>query len=39
MREVAAGCADCVWAGAAVTGAVNAVDAAMGITPGSGTLP
>lgn len=39
MREVAAGCADCVWAGAAVAGAVNAVDAAMGITPGSGTLP
>ena len=39
MREVAAGCADCVWVGAAVAGAVNAVDAAMGITPGSGTLP
>jgi hypothetical protein len=39
MREVAAGCADCVWAGAAVAGAVNALDAAMGITPGSGTLP
>jgi hypothetical protein len=38
-REVAAGCADGAWVGVAVAGTVNAVDAAIGITPGSGTLP
>lgn len=39
MREVAAGCAGGAWAAAAVAGAVNAVDAAMGITPGVASLP
>ena len=39
MQEVAAGCAGEAWAAAAVAGAVNAVDAARGITPGAASQP
>ena len=35
LREIATDCADGAWVGAAVAGAVNAMDAAIGITPGS----
>jgi len=35
LREIATECADGSWVGAAVAGAVNAMDAAIGITPGS----
>lgn len=37
MEEVAAECPDAAWVAASVRAAVNAVDAALGITPGSTT--
>jgi hypothetical protein len=37
MAEVAAGCDDAAWVAPSVTAAVNAVDAALGMTPGSTT--
>jgi hypothetical protein len=39
MAEVAAGCGGCAWVGTAVSCAVNARDAALGITPTSGAIP
>jgi hypothetical protein len=38
LEEVAAECADAAWVTASVRAAVNAVDAALGITPGSTTF-
>ena len=37
LREIATDCADGAWTGAAVVCAVTAVDAALGIVPGSVT--
>ena len=37
LREIATDCADGAWVGAAVAGAIAAVDAALGIVPGSVT--
>jgi Golgi phosphoprotein 3 GPP34 len=39
MAEVAAGCRDGAWVATAVTAAVNAVDAAVGVLPTSPALP
>ena len=39
MAEVATECRDGAWVGTAVAGAVNAVDAALGITPTFGAIP
>jgi Golgi phosphoprotein 3 (GPP34) len=38
LREIATECADGAWLGAAVAGAIAAVDAALGIVPGSVTF-
>ena len=38
LGEIAADCADGAWVGAAVAGAIAAVDAALGIVPGSVTF-
>jgi len=38
LREIASACADGTWVGAAVCGAIAAVDAALGIVPGSVTF-
>lgn len=38
LREIATGCTEGAWVGAAVAAAVNAVDASLGIVPGSVTF-